>query len=163
MIIIGIDPGLTMTGVAVYDTRTQSFIDVYAVGGPTGMKVEGKCEYIRGHVLAYVDQYVHKGAIFAIEENHATHGHSMQSAFKQRELIGVMAERALGLGMEVVRVAPTSAKKALTGSGKADKRDMSMAAMELLDISDLTKKSREAVADAMGIALAAEVHNGQDS
>jgi hypothetical protein len=38
-----------------------------------------------------------------------------------------------------------------------------MAAMELLDISDLTKKSREAVADAMGIALAAEVHNGQDS
>jgi crossover junction endodeoxyribonuclease RuvC len=147
MTICGIDPGLTMTGVALYDTKTCKFLDIYAIGGPKGMDLWGKCRTISDGVYGYVQMY--KPDLLAIESNYVANA---GSALKQAKLIGFIAARWQG---KIVEVAPTSGKKALTGSGKAGKGDMVDAAMEHMMIADLNKQCREAVADAMGVCLAA--------
>ena len=54
-----------------------------------------------------------------------------------------------------VEVAPTSCKKALTGSGKASKDEMVDALRDYPGSPlGLTKANREAIADALGAALA---------
>lgn len=155
MIIIGIDPGLTLTGAAAYDATKGTFLDVYTAKGLSGTSLEARMQCITEHVIAYMDQYVHNSTVFAIENNHVTAGRSAQTALKQRELIGVMAARAHGLGMEVVRIAPATGKKALTGAGNSSKEEMVRHAVTYVNIDDLNQDAKKAVADAMGVCLAA--------
>ena len=156
MNIIGIDPGLGCTGCAVYDTTTDRILDVRAFAGLTGMPVEGRIKGIVEGLFSWAGPYLEMpNTLVAIEDNHFTSGRSAQSAMKQREVIGALGYRAACQGMPVVRVAPTSAKKALTGSGKASKEDMVEKINEKMWIMDLNQKSQEAIADAYGVCLAA--------
>ena len=96
-----------------------------------------------------------EGELYALETNHVTGGRSAQSALKQRELIGVLAANAWHYGSDIIRIAPLSAKKALTGSGKASKERMVEAMSKYHGAPEgLSKAKREAVADALGIVLA---------
>ena len=107
------------------------------------------------------------GVVCGLENNHVTKGRSYQTALNQRELIGCIGSQVFTAGVDVVRIAPTSAKLALTGSGKADKKEP----VTLADGSvvrpmyeymyeypgapeRLTVAKREAVADALGVAIA---------
>jgi crossover junction endodeoxyribonuclease RuvC len=120
------------------------------------MDLGGRIRGIVDGLFAWADPYINTPkAIVAIEDNHFTSGKSAQSALKQREVIGALAYRAACCGIPVVRVAPTAAKKALTGSGKASKQDMVDKANEMLWMMDLSQKAQEAIADALGVCLAA--------
>lgn len=152
---VGIDPGLTRTGVAYLSERGFSEVHTYSSesGHPTGYRVNSMVHCIFSTIMEAAKD--HDEVVVAIEDNHFTSGKSAQSALKQRELIGALAAEAAKREYEVVRVAPTEAKKAMVGNGRADKRDMANAAMAYMDISDMSKTDREAVADAMGVCLAA--------
>lgn len=154
MIVIGVDPGLTCTGCAVLSG--EKVLEVRAFKGMSGPSLEERCWSIAHGLLEWTKVYWQSGTVLAIENNHVTGGRSVQTAMRQRELIGVIAAMASAQGLEVRRVAPATAKKSLTGSGKAGKEDMVEAANKILWLGDLTVESQRAVADAIGIALAAK-------
>lgn len=67
----------------------------------------------------------------------------------QQRVVGVLMLAATRMGLLTVEIAPATAKKALTGSGKADKQLMQTMAANYLQDYD------EHAADALGVALAA--------
>lgn len=165
MIIVGIDPGLGKTGVAALHIgggNAHSFFDVAAFSSKAGGKLEERVHLLSSEVMGYLadaclvsaDGYQAAGAV-AIEENYVAMGKSTQSALKQRELIGTIAASCYANGVTVVRVSPGEAKKIMAGKGNANKDAMVESAEHMADLSRFNKAEREAIADAMGIALAA--------
>ena len=157
--VVGVDPGYTQTWLVVIGPGVDFDVMLCrAYAAPPDMTVEARTHYLALDVLTKAYSFCGIGkntVLFCIEDNHVTPGRSSQTALRQRELIGHMATEAWRYGFDVARVAPTAAKKSLTGSGRASKEDMVKAA-QLLDgfSSGLSKAATEACADAVGIALA---------
>ena len=159
--LVGVDPGYGCTGLVVLGPGGTGIDLIIGRAYTSDSKL---CREERTHRLmldvitkAYSVTLPCKDrpVLLAIEDNHFTGGKSAQNALLQRELIGHMAASAWQYGFEVARVAPTTAKKALTGSGKADKLAMVAAATVVPGCpSGLARARIEAVADALGIALA---------
>ena len=82
--------------------------------------------------------------------NFSTHG--------LREMVGMLKDRFVQWGWDVVEVPAASAKKALSDKGNAKKDEMVAAAAEVWpEIYNVgNQKQQEAVADAIGIAMAGE-------
>lgn len=150
-VIIGCDPGLTMTAFAlIHDGRGRVKLAGHAFA------VHDIKEIFRVATNTFNSPGWGNAALFAIEENiGAAHG-NIKTALKQREVIGVCKLAAMMSGLTVVEVYPKSAKLALTGSGNADKDEMVAAAGRIVDgfPGGLTVAKSEALADACGIALA---------
>jgi Holliday junction resolvasome RuvABC endonuclease subunit len=81
-------------------------------------------------------------------------GRNAHTAIDQAQLIGAIKMLAYSRDIPVFGISNTTAKKALTGSGRADKAEMVAAAQGIAGEIGGTKVQREAVADAIGIALA---------
>jgi len=153
---VGVDPGFGCTGVVVI---SKSGIEGWdALVSDSKLPLEQRMALVMNAVSMRrwdVGRDKDQGEVFALETNHVTGGRSAQSALKQRELIGVLATNAWHQGADIVRIAPTSAKKALTGSGKAPKEDMVEAMYEYEGAPlGLSRAKREAVADALVVAIA---------
>ena len=152
----GVDPSITMTGWAdVVDSDGEyEIVELGAAGTKSGRPLEWRIDDIVQAVAPIVD------GRFAIETNFAN---GRQAELNNAQLIGVLIDYARHGGSDICRIAPTSAKKALTGSGKASKEDMVAAASKLPGWVDQgSKKRNEAVADAVGVAICAlkEIQNG---
>lgn len=154
--VVGVDPSLTATGVVVCDelgVRRQTCIKTDA-----SLCLEHRMSHVLSMAIGLMcgmPDWEANTSLCCIENNHVTSGRSAQSALIQRELIGVLATDLWKWGMRIVRVAPTSGKKALTGSGKATKDDMVEAACRYPGFKrEKAKYVNEACADALGAALA---------
>ena len=154
---MGVDPSITMTGWADVTELGDSYvierIKTYGTSTKDG-SLESRIDSIQYNGL---DHYAGEG--FAIETNYAN---GRQAELNNAQLIGVLVQERFGHNF-IHRIAPTSAKKALTGSGKASKEDMVAAASKLPGWVDQgSKKRNEAVADAVGVAICAlkEIQNG---
>jgi len=156
---VGVDPGLTKTGLVVLNEHGLAHSATFTAPADDDL---GKrlSSITRSLIFKAWALCLPAGnrTLFSIEANYVASGRSAQSALKQRELIGClrMAAEDNHFGHPLFyEVAPASGKKALAGSGKADK-DQMVEAMLAYPGSPLgrTKASREAVADALGAALA---------
>lgn len=154
--VVGVDPGYGCTGMAVLSVA--GIIVGKGFKADRGDSLEERTHNIMMDVncKAFATTGVGKNKVlYAIEDNHFTGGRSAQTALQQRELIGALAADAWRMGFQVVRVAPMSGKKALSGSGKADKDAVVQAAREVDGFPlGLPKYAEEAVADAVAAALA---------
>ena len=79
-------------------------------------------------------------------------GRNSQVALTLSKQVGAIFSALADLGVYSIKIQPTQAKKALTGSGKADKEKMVHFAQDLG-----MQGENDNVADAIGIALAARV------
>jgi Holliday junction resolvasome RuvABC endonuclease subunit len=93
----------------------------------------------------------------AIENAYSNRSHARQGSAAQARKWGLRAHAehwAFTHGLSVVAWAPTSVKKALTGSGRADKAAMLAAAEERFGaLVSTTKIGRQDEADALGVAV----------
>lgn len=156
MIYIGIDPGFGCTGVCGLSLDGSQVLGVAAFSAEKDGPVEVRAVRLARRVFYYAHNLAEGDAVFCVEEN-ITAGHGNASTtMMQRELVGILCAKAVEHGWQVKRVYPVTAKKALTGSGKADKDAMVPAAVEKYGVpsSGMPKAKREAIADAIGVALA---------
>lgn len=156
MIYIGVDPGFTCTGVCGMSPGGGQVLGVAAFSAEKDGPVESRAIRLARHVFYYAYNLACGDAVFCIEEN-ITAGHgNAATTMMQRELVGILCGMAVEHGWQVKRVYPVTAKKALTGSGKADKGAMVPAAVEKYGVpsAGMPKAKREAIADAIGVALA---------
>ena len=150
--VIGIDPGLHVTGYAVLDpSRSGPFINEAGVirpRGPAAVSLGSRLEAIHKGVLEVIDAF--PPVALAIEQVHSHPGHP-RTAILMAHARGVIMLAASLRKVPVFGYAATRIKKTLTGSGRAPKEQMQHAIRVELGLDVLPEPHD--VADACAIAL----------
>jgi len=150
MIVIGIDPGLARVGYGVIAVNNRNPAPVCYGCIETSGKDQDTSErllHIYTGVTALFEKY--PPAQIAIEKLFFTK--NITSAMSVSEARGVILLLAAQKKIPVTEYTPNQVKQAITGSGRADKRQMQEMIMRLLHLSEIPRP--DDAADALSIAL----------
>lgn len=149
MVILGIDPGFAIVGFGVLRSEggKQSLQSCGAITTPAGLSLPTRLLQIENDMAQLLEAF-HPDAM-AIEElfftNNITTGIGVAQA---RGVILTAAERA---GVSIYEYSPSEVKLAVTGYGKAEKRQVMDMVKRLLNLKTVPKP--DDAADAVAIAL----------
>ncbi len=149
--VVGIDPGLNVTGYAVVDSGARGPVVVEA-----GVIRPGSADWSLGRRLDYLHRNVvelllaYPPGALAIEQVHS-HVKFPRTSILMAHARGVILLAAASRGVAVYGYAPTRVKKTLTGSGRAPKEQMQRAIQTELGLDALPEPHD--VADACALAL----------
>jgi len=149
--VLGIDPGLNVTGYAVIEPRGRGVLVVEAGVIRTkaaGDSLGGRLDLIHQGVVEILDAF--PATALALEQVHS-HVRHPRTAILMAHARGVIMLAAAQLGIPVVGYAAARIKKTLTGSGKAPKEQMQHAIRTELGLDRLPEPHD--VADACAVAL----------
>ena len=149
--VIGIDPGLNVTGYAVVDPGPRGPIVVEAGvirPGSSDRALGQRLDYLYRNVLELLGAYP-PGAL-ALEKVHS-HAKFPRTAILMGHARGVIVLAAATKGIPVFGYAAARVKKTLTGSGRAPKEQMQRAIQTEFGLAELPEPHD--VADACAIAL----------
>ncbi len=146
---LGIDPGTATTGYGVVDEIDKKLILVEYGTINTSSKTETpkRLEKISEELLAIIKKF--KPDNIAVELLFFTS--NAKTAIKVGEARGVILVTAAQSGIKVAEYTPLQVKQALTGYGKADKKQIQYMVKHLLKL-EKTPKPDDA-ADAIAIAI----------
>lgn len=148
MRILGIDPGTRVCGYGVIESGgSQPRALDYGVVRGRGRSVAARLQVIYDGLVEVIERC--EPDVAALET--AFFGKNARSALKIGEGRGVALVAAASRGLEVVEYTPAEIKKAVVGSGQADKSQVQHMVRMLLDLSELP--SPEDAADALAIAI----------
>lgn len=149
MIILGIDPGTTITGYGIIKIEGNAYhaVDYGCVRPPPSLKLtdrylilfnslEELIEKHRPQALAVETQYVHK---------------NVQSAIKLGMARGIAVIAAKRKGVAIFEYAPSEAKNAVVGNGRASKAQVQGMTKLLLNLAEIP--TPEDAADALALAI----------
>jgi len=156
MRILGIDPGLHLTGYGVVEATSRGVALVEAGLIRTNVRAslpERLCELYAGlrDVLAEC-----RPAAIAIEDVFAHPGFP-RTAIIMGHVCGVIGLSAAQARVPVDTIAPAAVKRAMVASGQAGKRQVQRMVRVLLDLAD---EPSSHVADALALALVAASRRG---
>ncbi len=149
--VVGIDPGLGVTGYAVVDPKGRGAFVVEAGvirSRSAGDDLGKRLEVIHAGVLEVLDAYPPEA--LALEQVHS-HVRHPRTAILMSHARGVIMLAAALRGVPVVGYAAARIKKTLTGSGKAPKEQMQHAIRTELGLELLPEPHD--VADACAVAI----------
>jgi len=151
MIVLGIDPGLATVGYGVIeslDGRVRAVLcyDCIRTSGKVSTTPE-RLEEIYTRVCGIIGE--HRPGWMAMEK--LFFSRNVSSALNVAEVRGVILLAAQRHGIPVAEYTPNQVKQAITGSGRADKRQMQEMIRRLLDLPEIPKP--DDVADGLAVAL----------
>jgi crossover junction endodeoxyribonuclease RuvC len=153
--IVGIDPGLNITGYAVIESSAQQvkLVEAGVVRGKTkgslAARLQEVFEGVRDVIATLSPQ------VMALEQLYS-HYERPQTAILMGHARGVICLAAQLAGIEVQSYAATMIKKMLTGNGRAPKSQVQQAIIQPFRL--LKAPEPPDVADAMAIALCHHFH-----
>lgn len=158
MRILGIDPGFAIVGFGLVDTQSQrqTLVTCGAITTPAGQPLPRRLLQISIDLEELITRF--SPDCMAVEElfftNNVTTGIGVAQA---RGVILLTAQRQ---GLPIYEYSPSQVKLAVTGYGKAEKRQMMDMTKRLLNLSAVPKP--DDAADAVAIALChARSHTSQ--
>jgi len=148
-IILGIDPGTTITGYGVIKV-TQNTPELIAIGAIDISKFDDhyvKLKHIFERVTGIIDEY-HPDEL-AIES--PFYGKNVQSTLKLGRAQGSAIAAALSRSMPIFEYAPRKIKMSITGQGAASKEQVAAMLMNILKfkISDVKLDATDGLAAAL--------------
>lgn len=151
--VLGIDPGLGVTGYAVLEPGRRGApavleAGVVRSGRSRDVALSARLATLHRAVLELIDAYPPEA--MALEQIHS-HWKHPRTAILMSHARGVIVLAAALRGVPVAGYAPSRIKKTLTGSGKAPKEQMQRAIRHELGLSELPEPHD--VADACAVAL----------
>jgi crossover junction endodeoxyribonuclease RuvC len=148
--VVGIDPGLNITGYAVVDPSPRGpYVLEAGVIRPRNLKTMGERLAVIYHGLLEILDAFPPSAL-ALEQVHS-HVKHPRTAILMAHARGVIVLAAAERGVPLAGYAATRIKKTLTGSGKATKSQMQHAIQNELGLDCLPEPHD--VADACAVAL----------
>lgn len=150
MRILGIDPGLTRCGFGVIESgvsRAVSFVDVGVVKTPAETELSMRLLSVRNDLAAVMDRF--KPDVVAIERVFAQH--NVRSVMGTAQVAGIALVLAAERGIAVALHTPSEVKAAVTGYGRADKKQVTEMITRILKL-DAPPKPADA-ADALALAI----------
>ncbi len=147
---IGIDPGLSMTGFGIVEalSRGGRACDWGTIRTGSHHSLPFRLKTIYDGIKGLLEEW--KPDLLAMEEVFVLREFP-KAAIHLGEVRGVISLAAQERNVPVVGIKPTEVKSALTGSGRADKRQMERAIRQLLKIEGPIKSSH--AGDALALAL----------
>lgn len=149
--VIAVDPGLTRCGIAVVDiaaTRQAALVDVTVVGSPGTEPIGHRLSVIDRAMDEWIDKY--RPDHLAVERMFAQH--NTPTVVGTAQASGVAIAAAARRDIPTALLTPSEVKAAVTGSGSADKKQVTAMVTRILGI-DTPPKPADA-ADAIAIAIA---------
>ncbi|GAA4420093.1 crossover junction endodeoxyribonuclease RuvC [Actinokineospora soli] len=150
MRVLGVDPGLTRCGIAVVDGaagRRVTAVAVDVIRTPVDDPLSVRLLKVADGVEEWLDR--HKPDIVAIERVFSQH--NVRTAMGTAQAAGVVALDAARRGLPVEFHTPSEVKAAVTGSGRADKAQVTMMVTRLLGLAVAPKPAD--AADALALAI----------
>jgi len=145
--IIGIDPGLTKTGFGIIDDVDGIRCVRYGViTTPTDARLQTRVQTIFREIQEILD--VHEPDELSIER--LFFSRNVSSAIEVSHARGVVLLAAAEYGIDVFEYTPNQIKQAVTGSGRADKKQMQKMVGMMLGIDE---KIPVDAADALAAAI----------
>ena len=150
MRVLGVDPGLTRCGIAVVDGgtgRAVTCVAVDTVRTPPEADLAERLLAVSDAVEGWLD--LHKPEVVAVERVFSQY--NVQTAMGTAQAGGVVAVAAARRGLKVEFHTPSEVKAAVTGSGRADKAQVTAMVMRLLKLPE--KPATADAADALALAI----------
>lgn len=150
MRILGIDPGLNITGYGVVDVvgNRLQLVEAGVVRGGAGKSIAHRVGEIHSGLTDVIQSL--KPEVLALEELYS-HYDRPKTAILMGHARGVIVLAGQQAGIPVNHYAATQIKKVLTGNGRAPKSQMQQAIQRELNLPYLPEPAD--VADALAIAL----------
>ncbi|MEV0676189.1 crossover junction endodeoxyribonuclease RuvC [Actinosynnema sp. NPDC050436] len=150
MRVFGVDPGLTRCGFGVVDGgpgRTVRPVAVDVVRTPVDADLAIRLLQLSDAVEEWLDRY--RPQAVAVERVFSQH--NVRTAMGTAQAGGVVALSAARRGLPVVFHTPSEVKAAVTGSGRADKAQVTAMVTRLLGLKQAPKPAD--AADALALAI----------
>jgi crossover junction endodeoxyribonuclease RuvC len=148
--VFGVDPGLTRCGFGVVDGgpgRTVRPVAVDVVRTPADLDLAVRLLQLSDAVEQWLDRY--RPEVVAVERVFSQH--NVRTAMGTAQAGGVVALSAARRGLPVVFHTPSEVKAAVTGSGRADKAQVTTMVTRLLGLKTAPKPAD--AADALALAI----------
>jgi len=155
MRVLGLDPGTATTGYGVVEGKGSRlhYIAHGTISTPAGTHFADRLLSIHAECAALIE--LHRPDAVAIERLYFKQNVTTGIAVAQAR--GVLALAAAQAGLPIGEFSPTEAKTAITGYGKADKRQVQEMIKMLLNLESIPRP--DDAADALGIAICL-IHTG---
>lgn len=149
MIVIGIDPGLATVGFGVMkkEGNTITPVSYGCIRTPAGEEIPERLLEIYDEINVLFEKYAPD--VVAVER--LFFNRNVTNAMSVSEARGVIFLAAQQKHISVVEYTPLQVKQAITGSGRADKKQMQEMVQRLLNLDEPPKP--DDAADALAIAL----------
>lgn len=151
MRILGVDPGLTRCGLGVIDAvagRTVSLVSVSVASADANLEPPDRLGRIADAVDAVLDS--HSPEVVAIERVFAQH--NVRTVMATAQVSGVVMVLANRRGIPIAMYTPSEVKAAVTGHGRADKKQVAFMVAKILRLDEPPRPAD--AADALAIAIA---------
>ncbi len=150
MRVLGIDPGLTRCGLGVVEGRPgkpPGLIGVGVIRTPAELDIARRLRRLEEEIELWLVE--HRPETVAVERVFAQH--NVQTVMGTAQAAGVAMLAAARRGIPVALHTPSEVKAAITGSGRADKAQVSAMVTRILDL-DAPPRPADA-ADALALAI----------
>ena len=156
MRILGIDPGLHITGYAVLDVRgiDTAIVDAGIIRTNRRAELAKRLAVLSGEVKELLDE--HKPDVMGVEELYS-HYRFPRTGILMGHARGVILQSAADAGIKVRAYSATRVKKSITGNGRASKQQVQSAVKQHFKLKKLPTPADVADALAIGVCCANEL------
>lgn len=151
MIILGIDPGIADTGYGIIEKKGDALklVECGSIQTKAGVPLSKRLHALWGELGGLIGR--HQPEVAAVEE--LFFAKNTKTAIAVAEARGVALAVAEASGCRVREFTPLEVKQALTGYGRADKRQMQAMVKTILKLGAVPKP--DDAADALAVAICA--------
>ena len=151
MRVLGVDPGLTRCGLGIVDSgRSSQDLAMAGVGvilTPTDAPLEARLLELESGLLYWIKDF--KPDVIAVERVFSQH--NVRTAMATGQAAGVALLIAARAGIPIALHTPSEVKAAVTGSGRADKKQVANMVVRILKLSEVPKPVD--ATDALALAI----------
>jgi len=150
VIVLGVDPGLTRCGLGVVKSHTYQKLEMMNVGvirTSTELTLENRLLELEGELIAWIDSA--RPDVIAVERVFSQL--NVKTAMATAQAAGVALLIAARKGIPVAMHTPTEVKAAVTGSGRADKKQVALMVQNILGLESIPKPVDST--DALALAI----------
>jgi crossover junction endodeoxyribonuclease RuvC len=150
MRVLGVDPGLTRCGLGVVnriDSQKLEMIAVGVIGTGTDLALEQRLLELERELIIWIDKY--QPDVVAVERVFSQL--NVRTAMATGQAAGVALLIAARKGIPVAIHTPSEVKAAVTGSGRADKKQVANMVVKLLGLKEVPKPVDST--DALALAI----------
>ncbi|MBC8345099.1 MAG: crossover junction endodeoxyribonuclease RuvC [Candidatus Marinimicrobia bacterium] len=147
--VIGVDPGLSITGFGILDYKGGQIRTVAfgTIKPPAKESLPNRLEYLNSHMTELLEKF--EPHALAIEDTFFSQ--NVKSALLLGQARGVLILAAASKGIPSIDYAPRKVKQSVVGNGAADKKQVQYMVQQILKMKEPPKPLD--VSDALAIGL----------
>lgn len=150
VIVLGVDPGLTRCGLGVVKSHSYQKLEMLAVGvirTSTEVTLEYRLLELEKDLSAWIDQW--QPDVIAVERVFSQL--NVKTAMSTAQAAGVALLLAAKRDIPIAMHTPTEVKAAVSGSGRADKKQVALMVQNILGLESIPKPVDST--DALALAI----------